>query len=68
MLSHPYATDEPRNAEARVTVAMCWWHGSSAVVCIRGQKFRVAKYRELPIGGHESGGILVVLLGLFAYI
>ena len=33
-----------------------------------GQEFRVAKYREVPIGGHESGGILVVLLGLFAYI
>ena len=24
--------------------------------------------REVPIGGHESGGILLVLLGLFAYI
>ena len=33
-----------------------------------GQKLRVAKYREVPIGGHESGGILVVLLGLSAYI
>ena len=33
-----------------------------------GQKLRVAKYREVPIGGHESGGILMVLLGLFAYI
>ena len=33
-----------------------------------GKKFRVAKYRAVPVGGQESGGILVVLLGLFAYI
>ena len=32
-----------------------------------GQEFRVAKYREVPIGGHESAGILVVRLALFAY-
>src|SRR2546422_6897724 len=25
------------------------------------------KYREVPIGGHESAGILVVRLALFAY-
>ena len=32
---------------------------------IRGAKISC---RQVPIGGHESGGILMVLLGLFAYI
>jgi len=35
---------------------------------IRGAKISCRQVREVPIGGHESGGILVVLLGLFAYI